>query len=38
MKSSAQAELVARLFDSHGRALMLYARQLCDDPQDVVQP
>lgn len=37
MKNTAGAELVARLFDSHGRALVLYARQLCDDPQDAVQ-
>jgi RNA polymerase sigma factor (sigma-70 family) len=26
-----------QLFDAHSRALCLYARQLCDDPDDVVQ-
>ena len=30
-------ELIGRLFDSHARALVLYARQLCADPTDVVQ-
>ena len=30
-------EFVGRLFDSHARALVLYARQLCADPTDIVQ-
>jgi len=31
------SELIARLFDSCASALALYARQLCDDPEAVVQ-
>ena len=30
-------ELLARLLDQHGAALELYARQLCDCPDDCVQ-
>ena len=30
-------ELLGRLFDEHSRALVLYARQWCDGPEDVVQ-
>lgn len=30
-------ERLARLFDTHGAALALYARQWCDAPEDVVQ-
>lgn len=30
-------ELLGRLVDQHARALELYARQLCDTPEDVVQ-
>ena len=30
-------EIIGRLIDRHARALVLYARQLCDDPEDVVQ-
>jgi RNA polymerase sigma factor (sigma-70 family) len=30
-------ESVARLWKQHGAALVLYARQLCDTPEDVVQ-
>ena len=30
-------ELIGRLLDRHAPALALYARQLCDDPDDVVQ-
>ncbi len=30
-------ELLGRLLDRHGAALALYARQLCDSPEDVVQ-
>ena len=37
MEEPVGAELVSRLFDSHARALMLYARQLCTDPEDAVQ-
>lgn len=29
--------MLARLLDEHGRALVLYARQWCDSPEDVVQ-
>lgn len=31
------ASLVGALFDLHARALVLYAGQLCEDPNDVVQ-
>jgi RNA polymerase sigma factor (sigma-70 family) len=31
------AEELSRLLDEHGRALVLYARQWCDTPEDVVQ-
>jgi RNA polymerase sigma factor (sigma-70 family) len=30
-------EAVTRLWDQHGSALVLYARQWCDRPEDVVQ-
>ena len=30
-------ELLAKLLDEHGPALVLYARQWCDTPEDVVQ-
>ncbi len=30
-------ETVVRLWDEHGDALVLYARQFCDAPEDVVQ-
>jgi RNA polymerase sigma-70 factor (ECF subfamily) len=30
-------ELIGRLLDRHGAALELYARQLCDSPEDCVQ-
>ena len=30
-------EIVTRLLDEHGAALMLYAQQWCDTPEDVVQ-
>jgi RNA polymerase sigma-70 factor (ECF subfamily) len=30
-------ELLGRLLDEHGAALVLYARQWCDAPEDVVQ-
>jgi RNA polymerase sigma factor (sigma-70 family) len=30
-------ETVVRLWDEHGPALVLYAQQLCDAPEDVVQ-
>jgi len=30
-------EHLTRLLDDHGRALVLYARQWCDTPEDVVQ-
>lgn len=29
--------LIGRLFDAHAPALVLYARQLCDDPEAAVQ-
>ena len=35
--SAVGPELIGRLFDSHARALVLYARQLSADPTDVVQ-
>ncbi|MCC6127027.1 MAG: RNA polymerase sigma factor [Pirellulales bacterium] len=31
------AEMLARLLDAHGAALVLYARQWCDTPEDVAQ-
>jgi RNA polymerase sigma-70 factor (ECF subfamily) len=31
------AELLTRLLDQHGAALVLYAQQWCDTPDDVVQ-
>jgi len=31
------AELLGRLFDQHAAALVLYARQWCATPEDVVQ-
>lgn len=31
------AEILTRLLDEHGPALLLYARQWCDAPEDVVQ-
>ena len=31
------AELLGRLLDAHGRALVLYARGWCEAPEDVVQ-
>jgi RNA polymerase sigma factor (sigma-70 family) len=31
------AELLGRLLDEHADALVLYARQWCDSPEDVVQ-
>ena len=30
-------DVIGRLLDSHAGALALYARQLCDEPDDVVQ-
>jgi RNA polymerase sigma-70 factor (ECF subfamily) len=30
-------ELLGRLFDEHAAGLVLYARQWCDEPEDVVQ-
>ncbi len=30
-------EIVSRLWDEHSAPLVLYAQQLCDDPEDVVQ-
>jgi RNA polymerase sigma factor (sigma-70 family) len=30
-------ELIGELFDRHAKVLVLYARQLCSDPTDVVQ-
>lgn len=30
-------EILARLLDEHGSALLLYARQWCDAPEDMVQ-
>ena len=35
--SSLGPELLARLMDEHGAALVLYARQWCATPEDVVQ-
>jgi RNA polymerase sigma-70 factor (ECF subfamily) len=35
--SSVGSDQIARLFDAHASALVLYARQLCADPADVVQ-
>ena len=32
-----EPELIGRLLDEHGAALELYARQLCDSPEDCVQ-
>ena len=34
---TAGAELLTRLLDQHGGALVLYAQQWCDTPEDVVQ-
>ncbi|MBM4092250.1 MAG: RNA polymerase sigma factor [Planctomycetes bacterium] len=31
------ADILAHLLDQHGSALLLYARQWCDTPEDVVQ-
>ena len=31
------ADILARFLDEHGSALVLYARQWCDAPEDVVQ-
>lgn len=31
------ADILVRLLDDHGAALLLYARQWCDAPEDVVQ-
>jgi RNA polymerase sigma-70 factor (ECF subfamily) len=31
------ADILVRLLDEHGPALLLYARQWCDAPEDVVQ-
>jgi RNA polymerase sigma factor (sigma-70 family) len=33
----ADQELLSRLLDEHGAALVLYAQQWCDGPEDVVQ-
>jgi RNA polymerase sigma factor (sigma-70 family) len=30
-------EILGRLFDEHARALLLFARQWCDAPEDIVQ-
>ncbi|MGW8257487.1 MAG: RNA polymerase sigma factor [Thermoguttaceae bacterium] len=30
-------DILTRLLDEHGAALVLYAQQLCDSPEDVVQ-
>lgn len=30
-------EILTRLLDEHGAALVLYAQQWCDTPEDVVQ-
>src|SRR6516162_3278565 len=30
-------EILGRLFDEHGAALLLFARQWCDSPEDIVQ-
>jgi RNA polymerase sigma-70 factor (ECF subfamily) len=35
--SAAGPELLGRLLDEHGAALVLYARQWCETPEDVVQ-
>lgn len=35
--SSLGPELLARLMDEHGAALVLYARQWCGTPEDVIQ-
>ena len=35
--SKAGPELLGRLLDEHGAALVLYARQWCASPDDVVQ-
>lgn len=35
--STLSAEAVTRLWDQHSAALVLYARQWCDTPEDVVQ-
>lgn len=37
MQDHVESELVTKLFDSHARALALYARQFCCDPYDAVQ-
>ncbi len=34
---SLSREVVIRLWDEHGDALVLYARQFCETPEDVVQ-
>ena len=34
---AASARLLAELVDRHGPALVLYARQICEEPEDVVQ-
>ncbi len=33
----ADQELLSRLLDEHSAALVLYAQQFCDCPEDVVQ-
>ena len=35
--SAASPELLGRLLDEHGAALVLYAQQWCETPEDVVQ-
>ena len=30
-------DILGRLFDEHARALLLFARQSCDAPEDIVQ-
>jgi RNA polymerase sigma factor (sigma-70 family) len=35
--SAASPELLGRLLDEHGPALVLYAQQWCETPEDVVQ-
>jgi len=35
--STASPELLGRLLDEHGPALVLYAQQWCETPEDVVQ-
>lgn len=35
--TSTVAEQLATLIDLHGPGLVLYARQICDEPEDVVQ-